>query len=109
MANAVFDGDPKSLHSFAEFYPYYLSEHRDPTCRRLHFIGTSLSLACLWALVWTHEPGFIVAALVCGYGFAWFGHFRFERNRPASFKRPLYSFMGDWRMYFDLWTGRIPF
>lgn len=109
MANAVFDGDPKSLHSFAEFYPYYLSEHRDPTCRRLHFIGTSLSLACLWALVWTHKPGFIVAALVCGYGFAWLGHFRFEKNRPASFKRPLYSFMGDCRMYFDLWTGRIPF
>ena len=107
MANAVFDGDPKSLHSSAEFYPYYLSEHRNPTCRRLHFIGTTLALACLWALVWTHLAGFIVAALLCGYGFAWVGHFRFEKNRPASFRRPLYSFMGDWRMYFEIWTGKV--
>lgn len=107
MANAVFDGDPKSLHSFAEFYPYYLGEHRNATCRRLHFIGSTLALICLWALLWTRQPGFLVAALVFGYGFAWVGHYRFEKNRPASFKRPVYSFMGDWRMYFDIWTGKI--
>jgi hypothetical protein len=107
MANAVFDGDPKSLHSFAEFYPFYLNEHNNATCRRLHFVGSTLALICLWALVWTRLPGFFVAALVCGYGFAWLGHYGFEKNRPASFKRPLYSFMGDWRMYFDIWTGKI--
>jgi hypothetical protein len=107
MANAVFDGDPKSLHSFAEFYPFYLSEHRNATCRRLHFIGSTLVLICLWALIWTHLSGFAIAALVFGYGFAWIGHFAFEKNRPASFKRPLWSFMGDWRMYFDIWTGKI--
>jgi hypothetical protein len=108
MANAIFDGDPKSLHSFAEFYPWYLSEHRNPTCRRLHFIGSTLSLICLWALIWTRQPLFFVAGLAFGYGFAWIGHFGFEKNKPASFKRPLWSFMGDWRMYFDIWTGKVP-
>jgi hypothetical protein len=107
MANATFDGDPKSLHSFAEFYPFYLNEHRNATCRRLHFIGSTLALICVWALIWTRAPGFLIAGLAFGYGFAWIGHFVFEKNRPASFKRPLYSFMGDWRMYFDIWTGKI--
>jgi hypothetical protein len=107
MANAVFDGDPKSLHSFAEFYPFYLSEHRNATCRRLHFVGSTLSLICVWALLWTRQPGFLLAGLAFGYGCAWVGHFAFEKNRPASFRRPLYSFMGDWRMYVDIWRGRV--
>jgi hypothetical protein len=47
--------------------------------------------------------------LLCGYGCAWIGHFGFEKNKPASFKRPLYSFMGDWVMYKDMWTGKIKF
>ena len=108
MANAAFDGDPKSLQSFAEFYPYYLSEHSHPTCRRLHFIGSTLTLVCLWSAIWTHLPAFLLAGLAFGYGFAWIGHFGFEKNRPASFRRPLWSFMGDWRMYFDIWTGKVP-
>ena len=107
MANAVFDSDPKSPHTFAEFYPDYLDEHRNATCRRLHFVGSTLSLACLWALLWTRSPLFFVAGVVFGYGFAWVGHFVFEKNRPASFKHPLWSFMGDWRMYLDIWTGKV--
>ena len=107
MANATFHADPKSLHSFSEFYPFYLSEHSNGTCRRLHFIGSTLSLTCLWALLWTRQPAFFVAALAFGYGFAWIGHFGFEKNRPASFRRPLWSFMGDWRMYFDICTGKV--
>ncbi len=99
----------RHMKSFAEFYPYYLGEHRDPTCRRLHFLGSSLALLCLgWAVI-AAAPGFVLLGLLCGYGCAWIGHFVFEKNRPASFKRPLYSFMGDWVMYKDIWTGRIPF
>lgn len=109
MNDAVLKTDPKTMHSFAEFYPFYLGEHRDATCRRLHFAGSTLSLACLAALAWTRNPWFFLAALACGYGFAWIGHFVFEKNRPASFSRPLYSFMGDWRMYGEIWLGRIPF
>jgi hypothetical protein len=101
--------DPKAFKSFAEFYPFYLSEHSSRTCRRLHFVGSTLALVCLAALVASGNPWWFLAGLVCGYGFAWIGHFGFEKNKPASFKRPLYSFMGDWVMYKDIWTGRIPF
>ena len=95
--------------SFAEFYPFYLSEHRNRTCRRLHFIGTSLVLGCVVAAMVTGNAWWLLAAPVCGYGFAWIGHFRFEKNRPATFEYPLYSFAGDWVMYRDMLMGRIPF
>jgi hypothetical protein len=84
--------DIKSLKTFAEFYPFYLGEHSNRTCRRLHFVGSSLSLGCL--------------LLVFTTGNLYFG---FEKNKPASFKRPLYSFMGDWVMYKDILIGKIPF
>ena len=99
--------DPRSFGSFAEFYPFYLTEHSNRVCRRLHFVGSSLTLLCLAALLVTFDPLWILAGLVCGYGFAWVGHFGFEKNRPASFKRPLYSFLGDWAMYRDIWAGRV--
>lgn len=98
-----------SIRTFAEFYPFYLGEHSNRTCRRLHFLGSSLALTCLGTLLATGEWGWLLAGLLCGYGFAWIGHFVFEKNKPASFRRPLWSFMGDWRMYFEIWTGRIAF
>jgi hypothetical protein len=94
---------------FADFYPFYLSEHRNRTCRRLHFIGSSLALACLVLAMVMRNPWWLLVGLLCGYGFAWVGHFGFEKNRPASFRRPLFSFMGDWAMYRDIWTGKIRF
>lgn len=94
--------------SFREFYPFYLSEHADRTCRRLHFVGTTLVVACLLAALWTRNAWWLGAALLAGYGFAWIGHFFFEHNRPATFRHPIYSFIGDWVMYKDLLTGRIP-
>ena len=97
----------KRINSFAEFYPFYLREHSDRSCRRLHFVGTSLALIFLLTTVLTGDLRFALAALVSGYAFAWIGHFGFEKNRPASFKRPLYSFMGDCAMYRDIWTGKI--
>jgi hypothetical protein len=101
--------DPRSFHSFAEFYPFYLGEHQNRTCRRLHFVGSSLGLVCLAMLLATGNWLWLPAGLLVGYAFAWIGHFGFEKNKPASFKRPVYSFMGDWVMYKDIWTGKIPF
>jgi hypothetical protein len=101
--------DPRSFRSFAEFYPFYLGEHQDRSCRRLHFLGSTLALLCLALLVATGSWAWLLAGLLAGYGCAWIGHFGFEKNKPASFSRPLYSFMGDWVMYKDIWTGRIPF
>ena len=98
----------KRFDNFAEFYPFYLTEHANRTCRRLHFVGTTLVIACLVALALTRNPWWLLAALLCGYGFAWAGHFFFEHNRPATFRYPLWSFMGDWVIYRDLLTGRIP-
>jgi hypothetical protein len=100
--------DPKSFRTFAEFYPFYLGEHSNPTCRRLHFVGSTLALVCLAMLIATGRLQYILYALLCGYGFAWVGHYVFEKNRPATFKRPLYSLAGDWVMYRDIWAGRIP-
>jgi hypothetical protein len=100
--------DPKSFKTFTEFYPYYLGEHSNRTCRRLHFVGSTLALVCLAMLVATGQLQYILYAMLCGYGFAWVGHFVFEKNRPATFKRPLYSLMGDWVMYRDIWAGKIP-
>ena len=102
--------DPRPSTTFAEFYPFYLGEHRNRTCRRLHFVGSTLALVCLRdAGRRPGEPQYLLYGLLCGYGFAWIGHFVFEKNKPATFKRPLYSFMGDWVMYRDIWLGRIKF
>jgi hypothetical protein len=99
--------DPKEMSSFSEFYPFYLTEHSNRTCRRLHFVGSSLSLVCLGMIFVTGTLWWLLAGLLCGYGFAWIGHFGFEKNKPASFKRPIYSFMGDWVMYKDIWLGKV--
>jgi hypothetical protein len=108
-ARAADGADPKSFRSFAEFYPFYLGEHANRTCRRLHFVGSTLALLSLALLLATGTWGWLAAGLLCGYGFAWLGHVVFEKNRPASFSRPLYSLVGDWVMYRDMLTGRIPF
>ena len=95
--------------SFREFYPFYLNEHANRTCRRLHFVGTSLVVLCLVALALTRNVWWIAAALSCGYGFAWVGHFFFEHNKPATFRHPVYSFIGDWMMFAQMLSGRIRF
>lgn len=92
---------------FAEFYPYYLGEHSDPTCRRLHVLGTSLAIALAIAAVVLGEWWLFAAVPVAGYGFAWIGHFFFERNRPATFRHPLYSLAGDFAMFRDVIARRI--
>lgn len=95
--------------SFREFYPFYLSQHEDRTCRRLHVIGSTGVLAVLiWALV-TQTWAALLLLPVLGYGFAWVGHFRFEHNKPATFTHPFYSLMGDWVMWWQVMTGKLPF
>lgn len=95
--------------TLAEFYPFYLGEHSNRTCRRLHFVGTSTAVVLLVAAVATQIWWLIVVGLVQGYAFAWAGHFFFERNRPATFTYPWLSFQGDWRMWWEILTNKIPF
>jgi len=97
------------MNSFREFYPFYLSEHGNRTCRRLHFAGSSAALMCLLGAVVSLNPWWLLAGLVAGYALAWTGHFFFEKNRPATFSHPVYSFAGDWVMWKEMLTGKIPF
>ncbi|HEX4950769.1 MAG TPA: DUF962 domain-containing protein [Blastocatellia bacterium] len=95
------------ITSFAEFWPFYLGEHRHPLNRILHFVGSSLGLVCWFGFLYTLNVWLIPLGLVLGYGGAWVGHFFIEKNKPASFSYPLWSFMADWRMWFCMLTGRI--
>jgi len=90
----------KQYKSFKQFYPFYLSEHMNPICRGLHFIGTLCVIGIIFVSFTNIKALFI--APICGYGFAWVGHFFFEKNRPATFIYPLYSFIGDWAMFIDI-------
>ena len=101
--------DVKRYTGFPDFYPDYLREHQNRTSRRLHFFGTSLVILLLAASLATGAWAWLVILPLAGYGPAWIGHFYFERNRPATFRHPLYSLLGDFRMYADTWTGKIPF
>jgi hypothetical protein len=97
------------FNSFRDFYPYYLGEHSDRVCRRLHFVGTALVILTLGFALATGHYAWLWALPVLGYGFAWVGHFFFEKNKPATFKHPLYSLIGDFVMFRDLLVGRIRF
>lgn len=93
--------------SFAEFYPFYLREHSNITCRKLHFIGTSGVIALLLLFFFTGKAAVLGLIPIMGYGFAWVGHFGFEKNRPATFKNPFYSLLGDFRMFWDIIVGKV--
>lgn len=95
------------LKSFEEFWPFYVREHSHPTNRTLHFIGSTFGLVCLMILLGTGVLWFFPLGLVIGYGFAWVGHFFIERNKPASFKYPLWSFRADWKMWALILVGRM--
>lgn len=99
----------KQFNTFAEFYPYYLSEHANSTCRRLHFIGTTLVIFILAMTIAKGAWPLLLALPLAGYSFAWVGHFFFEKNRPATFQHPLYSLLGDFVMYRDMILGRVAF
>lgn len=92
---------------FSDFYPYYLAEHADPRCRLMHFIGSTGVIGVVVAAIVSANAWWLAAMPLVGYGFAWLGHFVFEKNKPATFSYPLYSLAGDWVMYADILRGRV--
>jgi hypothetical protein len=94
--------------TFTEFWPFYLGEHSNLTNRRLHAVGTTIAIAMIVLSFVRSEPWFLLGALFGGYFFAWVGHFLVEHNRPATFKYPFWSLMGDFKMYFLFVTGQLP-
>jgi len=97
----------REFESFRDFYPFYLQEHRNRTCRRLHFVGTLLVIALVAIALASGNYLWFAALPLAGYGFAWVGHFFFEHNRPATFRNPFYSLLGDFVMFKDMLLGHI--
>ena len=90
-----------------KFYDFYLDEHQNIACRRLHFAGSSFGLIGLAKSVKNRSAKPLLKGIAAGYTCAWVGHFFFEKNKPASFKFPLKSFASDFRMYGDVLRGNL--
>ena len=97
------------IKTYKEFYKFYLSEHQNTSCRRLHFIGTAIVFIVLFVSIFKNNYTYLILIPIVGYGFAWVGHFFFEKNKPATFKYPLWSLVSDFKMFFDIIIGKIKF
>lgn len=95
------------IQNFSDFYLYYLREHDNRVCRILHYIGTAGVIAELFILPYLGEWRLMWLIPLTGYGFAWVGHAFFERNKPATFRYPLWSLGSDFVMFWHLITGQI--
>ena len=99
--------DQPRYNSFSEFWPHYVAEHSKPATRLLHLIGTFVALGLVGYFIAIGKWWLFPLALVPGYGAAWIGHFFIEKNKPATFQYPLWSFMGDYKMIWMMLTGRM--
>lgn len=97
----------KPIQSFAEFWPFYVREHSLPSTRIMHFVGTTLSFVVIGVAIATQLWWILLLAPVAGYGMAWISHFGIEKNKPASFKYPLWSFIADMKLWAMMLTGRM--
>ena len=95
------------IETYPEFWHYYLREHAKPKTRAWHYLGTSLTLACLIAAAALRQPWFLLASVILGYAPAWIGHFACERNHPATFHYPMWSLVSDFRMFGAWLSGRL--
>lgn len=102
-------GAPRRFSTFREFYPFYLCQHRNRACRRLHFIGTSCVVLLFALAIGLLNPWLLMLVLPVGYGFAWVGHLAFEKNKPATFGYPVYSLVADWVLWWEIATGKLRF
>ncbi len=99
--------EPRRIQTYAEFWPFYLREHRKAWTRRIHVLGTTIALFVVIHALAIGEPTRLWQPLVIGYGFAWLSHFFIEKNRPATFQYPAWSFLSDFKMWFLFMTFRL--
>jgi len=101
--------EEKRIATLKEFYPFYLREHLNSTSRVLHFIGTSLVILLIPIAIYLKDANYLILIPFVGYGFAWVGHFFFEKNKPATFKYPAFSLASDFMLFWDLLRGKEKF
>lgn len=95
------------IQRYEDFWPFYLQEHSRAATRLVHYAGTTLCVASGLTAIATARPALFWGMPLFGYGFAWFSHFFIEKNRPATFKYPLWSLVSDFRLW-GLWmSGRL--
>lgn len=97
------------IKTYQEFYKFYLKEHQNKTSRKLHFIGTFLVFVVIVAAIYFNWSWKWIFVPLVGYGFAWVGHAFFEKNKPATFKYPLWSLMSDFKLFFEILLGKRTF
>ncbi len=97
----------KKFNSFREFYPFYLSEHKKAETKLFHVIGSFIVILLFCFAIILKNWKYLYFTPIAGYSFAWFSHYYFEKNKPATFKHPIYSFIGDWVMFKEILTGKI--
>ena len=92
--------------TFDKYYQHYLSLHQNKHCRRLHFVGQIVTIFFV-AYSALNNLWLLPLAPFVIYPFAWTGHFVFEKNKPAAFKKPLWAKACDWIMFKDIIVGNI--
>jgi hypothetical protein len=97
----------QDFESFSQFWPHYVRQHQSAGCRALHFVGSTLAFGCIVAAIALGNAMWLLAAPAFGYGISWIGHFVVERNRPAAFRHPVWSFLADLKMWGLMLTGRM--
>jgi hypothetical protein len=101
---------PAPIHriaTFEKFWPFYVGEHSRAATRWLHFAGTLGGTIVLFILIVARSLRYIPLILIYSYGLAWIGHFFVEKNRPATFKYPLWSFLADYKMCTFMLMGKM--
>jgi hypothetical protein len=99
----------QNYKTFKEFYPFYLDQHKKTGTRITHFVGTTAFFILVLISIIYKLPWILLAGVVSAYFFAWIGHFFIEKNKPATFQYPFYSLISDFKLYFQLLTGKEKF
>jgi hypothetical protein len=97
------------INKYKDFYAFYLTEHSNKVSRILHFIGTLMFFVLLFYFIFSNQYNYFWILPIFGYGFAWVGHFFFEKNKPATFKYPFWSLISDFKLFFEILIGKQKF